>query len=130
MRPLVSAKLMTPAIMNPDPKTSALGVRTDHVLALASQWLNPREVTTVAEARSSRLNPHLVGINWYRKLGRYQNSLETPANGSHVAQMAYQKKSCKSAVSHGFSPPSEIVVSPVRFRVSPFLETPAYECLT
>ena len=51
--------------------------------------------------------PHLVAISWYRKLGQYQNSLETPANGPHVAQMAYQKRFCKSVLSHGFSWPSE-----------------------
>ena len=58
-------------------------------------------------ARAHPEPPHLVGINWYRKLGRYQNSLETPANGLHLGGNARQKKSCKSVHSQGFSSPTE-----------------------
>src|SRR5438132_11719283 len=38
---------------------------------------------------------------------QYQNPLKTAAKGLHVAWNAYQKKSCKSPLSHGFSMPSE-----------------------
>src|SRR5436853_6871494 len=38
---------------------------------------------------------------------QYHNPLKTAAKGLHVAWNAYQKKPCKSALSHGFSVPSE-----------------------
>jgi hypothetical protein len=38
---------------------------------------------------------------------QYHNPLQTPANRLHLARQAYQKKSCKSVLSHGFSRPSE-----------------------
>src|SRR2546430_16989493 len=39
--------------------------------------------------------------------GRYQNRLKTPANRLHMARSTYQKKSCKSGLSQGFSLPPE-----------------------
>jgi hypothetical protein len=39
--------------------------------------------------------------------GRYQKPIETPANRLHPGGTVYQKESCKSVLSQGFSPPSE-----------------------
>jgi hypothetical protein len=52
------------------------------------------------------------GADVARRIGtgnqaQYQNRLQTPANRWHVVRRSYQKKSCKSALSHGFSRPTE-----------------------
>jgi hypothetical protein len=51
---------------------------------------------------------------------RYHNPLRIAANDRHLVRDTYQKKSCKSALSHGFHCRLKIVVSSVRFRVSSF----------
>jgi len=56
--------------------------------------------------------PNCARVGFARRIGtgnpgQYRDPLQTPAIGWHLGSEPYQKKSCKSAVNQGFSPPSE-----------------------
>ena len=51
--------------------------------------------------------PRLVSRSGSGDSGQCQDPMKTPANGWHHARAAYQQKSCKSALSHGFAWSSE-----------------------